>query len=70
MLFRSIIDALGDGEEQRARELARARAARLGGLEPAAAFRRLASLLMRRGYDPSVARGAARDALEIDAEDA
>ncbi len=65
-----IIDALGDDEEARARELARVRAARLGGLEPAAAFRRLASLLMRRGYDPSVARSAAREALDIDPGDA
>lgn len=57
-------------EEARALELARLRAGRLRGLEPGAAYRRLTSFLMRRGYDASVARSAARDALEIDAGDA
>ncbi|MBI2237794.1 MAG: RecX family transcriptional regulator [Actinobacteria bacterium] len=53
-------------EEARALELARTRAARLRGLEPGVAFRRLASFLLRRGYDGEVARRAARAALEID----
>ncbi len=61
------LDDLGGDEERRARELARARAARLGGLEPAVAFRRLVSFLVRRGYDASIARAAAREALALEA---
>ena len=58
-----------DDEHERAVELARARASRLSGVEPARAFGRLTALLVRRGYMPEVARSAARSALEIDAED-
>lgn len=54
-------------EEARALELARERSARLRGLDRQAAFRRLVSFLCRRGYDPSVARRAARVALEVGA---
>jgi regulatory protein len=54
---------LGQGEEERALELARQRAPRLAGLPPEKAFGRLSSLLMRRGYDPTTARDAARQAL-------
>jgi regulatory protein len=54
-----------DGEEERAAELAGARASRLSGVEPAKAFSRLSSLLMRRGYSPEIARSAARKALEL-----
>jgi regulatory protein len=54
---------LGEGEEERALELARQRAPRLAGLPPEKAFGRLSSLLMRRGYDPTTARDAARQAL-------
>ena len=64
--------AAGD-ESERAAELARARAIRLSGLAPEAAYRRLFGLLTRRGYPPSVAREATRSALaEVlpDAEDA
>ncbi len=53
------------GEEERAEALARSRASRLGALEPAKAFQRLSSLLMRRGFGPEVARRAARRALEL-----
>ena len=51
---------------ERALELARSRATRLGALEPAKAFGRLSSFLMRRGYAPDVARSAARTALRVD----
>jgi regulatory protein len=53
-------------EEERAAELARSRAGRLRGVEPAAAFRRLSGLLVRRGYSPEIARAAARAALELE----
>ena len=58
-----------DDENDRALDLARARASRMSGLEPTKAFGRLASLLMRRGYSPEIARSAARSALEVDAQD-
>jgi hypothetical protein len=38
------------------------------GLEPARAFTRLSSFLMRRGYRPELARSAARRALGVAAE--
>jgi regulatory protein len=53
-------------ESERALALARFRAARLASAEPATAYRKLFSFLARRGYPPSVAREAARLALEID----
>jgi regulatory protein len=58
-----------DEDEERAAELARSRATRLGGIAPEKAFARLSSLLMRRGYSPQIARSAARKALEIAFED-
>jgi regulatory protein len=54
-----------DDDEERAADLARSRASRLGGVPPEKAFVRLSSLLMRRGYSPEIARGAARKALDI-----
>lgn len=52
------------GEEAaRARELARRRLRGLAGLPPEHAFRRLYGLLVRRGFAPSVAAGACREAL-------
>jgi regulatory protein len=54
-----------DEEDSRADELAVIRAGRLVGVEPAKAFSRLSSLLMRRGYAPEVARRAARKALDV-----
>jgi regulatory protein len=63
---REIVDeALQDaGEEsERAVELARQRAARLSGLPPEAAFRRLYGQLVRRGYGPGIAREACTAAL-------
>lgn len=58
-------EAVGEagGDDERAAELARARAPRLAGLGPEAAYRRLYGLLLRRGYGPSVARDACRSAL-------
>jgi len=50
-------------ESDRAFELARRRAARLGHLEPEAARRRLYGVLVRRGYSPSLATAACREAL-------
>jgi len=64
------VAAVGLAEEEvRAEELARARALRMSGVEPAKAFGRLTSLLLRRGYAPDVARIAARRALHLDASD-
>jgi regulatory protein len=66
---REVIDnalsGAGEGEEERADALAASRAARLGSVEPAKAFSRLTSLLVRRGFSPEIARGAARKALAI-----
>jgi regulatory protein len=64
-----VIDRTAGDDEARAFELARARASRLRSLEPAKAFGRLTSLLVRRGYGPETARTVARRALELDAED-
>lgn len=58
-----------EGEEQRALDLAIARAGRLSGLDPAKAFGRLSSFLIRRGYGPETARAAARKALELSTVD-
>jgi regulatory protein len=60
----AILEELGD-DETRAAELATARVGRLRGLDPATAFSRLSSFLMRRGYAPNVARPAARRALDL-----
>jgi regulatory protein len=54
-----------DDDEERAAELARSRASRLGSVAPEKAFARLSTFLMRRGYGPEIARSAARKALEI-----
>ena len=64
-LAAATVEAAPDLEEDRADQLARSRAPRLAGVEPAKAFARLSSLLMRRGYGPDVARAAARRALEV-----
>jgi regulatory protein len=57
----------GEGDEERALELARSRAARMTSLAPEKAFGRLVGLLARRGYDPGLCRRAARVALELEA---
>jgi regulatory protein len=56
-------------EDERAEQLATMKAVRMSGVEPARAFARLTSLLLRRGYAPDVARRAARRALRVDASD-
>jgi regulatory protein len=55
--------AVAGEESERALALARKRAPRLGTLDPAAAYRRLFGLLLRRGFGPGVAREACRTAL-------
>jgi regulatory protein len=64
----AVVAELGDGEEERAVALARSRVGRLAGLPPQTAFGRLVGLLARRGYTSSVARQAARLALDVDEE--
>jgi regulatory protein len=54
-----------EGEAERAASLASERVGRLRALSPEAAFQRLASFLVRRGYDAGVARAAAASALRI-----
>ncbi|MEO8422864.1 MAG: regulatory protein RecX [Actinomycetota bacterium] len=68
-VIEATLEGAGD-EEERAHALARSRASRLGSVEPAKAFSRLTSLLVRRGYSPEMARQAARRALAIDADGA
>jgi regulatory protein len=55
-----------DTEFDRALELAQARAARTRFLPPQKAFARLVGDLMRRGYEPSLAREAVTKALHIE----
>lgn len=68
----AVAEAAGEGEEERAFELARSRASRMAGLPPEVAFRRLSGLLARRGYDAGLSRRAASAALRVaaDADDA
>jgi regulatory protein len=61
--------SLGPDEEGRAEEFAVERARRLASLPPEKAYARLVGLLQRRGYDGSVARSAARSALQRSSED-
>jgi regulatory protein len=62
----STVEELGGDEDQRALDLASARANRLTRIDPQKAFQRLSGLLMRRGYTSEVARSAARRALASD----
>lgn len=62
-----VLDEAPGDEDERALELAQARAGRLSGVDPQKAFQRLSSLLMRRGFAPDVSRSAARKALTVDA---
>jgi regulatory protein len=64
-VIEATVSDAGD-EDERADALARSRASRLGSVDPAKAFSRLTSLLVRRGYSPEVARQAARRALALD----
>lgn len=70
---RAVIDDavadLSEAEEQeRADGLAAVRARRLAGKERAVAFASLSGFLMRRGFDPAVARKAAGKALTVEVE--
>lgn len=65
-LAEQAIDGVSGDDASRVDELARSRARRLGGLDPAVAARRLRAFLMRRGYDPSTAAQAAARALGAD----
>jgi regulatory protein len=65
----AVVAEFGDGEDERAVALARSRAGRFAGLPPERAFGRVVGLLARRGYPASVARRAARLALEVDEGD-
>ncbi len=65
-VIQGVLDQTAGDDDARAVELARSRASRMGSIEPAKAFTRLTSLLMRRGYDPEVARRAAHRALALD----
>ena len=60
---------LGD-EESRAEEVAQGRAARLAGLPPEIAHRRLLAFLLRRGFDPEASRAACARALAPPSGDA
>jgi len=60
-----VLEEIGGDDVSRAAELAATRAGRLACLPPEVAFRRLLSVLLRRGYEPSVARKAASDALGL-----
>ena len=64
---RSLVEQAGERlestEEARAEALAGRQAVRMRSLEPAVAFRRLSSLLLRRGFDPQLAFSVARRAL-------
>jgi len=62
-LIEEALSGAGD-EEDRAYRLAASRAARMSGLDAEAAYRRLLSLLLRRGFSPAVAREATRSALQ------
>jgi regulatory protein len=62
-------DGAPDEEEERAEALAAARVGRLRGVDAPKAFARLTSLLIRRGYGPEIARGAARKALDLSLRD-
>jgi regulatory protein len=62
----TVLDEAAGDEEERANALAAAKAARLTGLQPDAAFRRLSGMLARRGYAPDLARRAARRALAVE----
>jgi regulatory protein len=61
-----VVARAGEDEEARAEALASSRVGRLRGLPPTTAYQRLTSLLIRRGYEPEVARRAAGLALEVE----
>jgi len=56
-------ESLTPGETDRAEALASRQAARLRGVDPEKAFRRISGLLLRRGFAPGTAYAAARRAM-------
>ncbi len=64
-LIATVVAEFDRDPEARAEQLARSRARSLVDLDPARAFTRLSALLMRRGYDPSMARTVARRVLAL-----
>jgi regulatory protein len=67
-IVEAVIGPLAEGDEERAQELASSVSVRLASLDRVTAFRRLDSLLLRRGYAPDVARRVARRALDVSEE--
>lgn len=65
-LAAAVLEELGGDDEERAVQLARARAVRLRGVPVERAFPRLVAFLLRRGHEAEVARRAARRALGLD----
>jgi regulatory protein len=63
---RVVAETAKASEDDRAIDLARERARRLGGLAPERAFGRLVSFLQRRGFGPALARRAAFVALGLE----
>ena len=63
----AVLDAVVGTEDERADALAATKAAKLSGLQPDDAYRRLYGMLARRGYAPDVAGRAARRALAVEA---
>ena len=63
------VEPLEEGEAERAQGLADRQAARLGGVDPERAFRRISGMLARRGFAPSTAFSAARRAIGRSGED-
>jgi regulatory protein len=62
-LAEAAAERLGSTEESRAEALAGRQVARLRGLDPGVAFRRLSGLLLRRGFEPAIAFSVAQRAL-------
>jgi regulatory protein len=62
-------ESLAPTEEARAEELAARQAPRMRDLDPAVAFRRLSSLLIRRGFEPGVSFEVSRRVLGEPSED-
>lgn len=58
-----VVEGWGGDEERVAEEVARSRLRRLASLPPQVASRRLLDFLLRRGFDPEVARAACRRVL-------
>ncbi len=62
-LTREVLTGKGEDELDRARSVALRRMARLERIEAPVAYRRLCDHLLRCGYEPEVARRAAREAV-------